>query len=258
MAESPFPQYSGEIRSVSDLTKALEWVNSLGFIPAISKGPHSVGTTLEILLGHPLDSLPFRDFEGCEVKAQREEASSPMTLFTKTPIWNKDYGWRAKRVLEEFGYEDNDGHSNALRINLYSSPRHGLRLQASHDGIDLIVDETEERIGTWTTERFIEGFERKANNIVYIKAESRIIDGFENFHYKETYHCILKDDLDAGDLLTEIDNGNLALELRMYLCEDHQHCWDYNRKKGLVRDHGPAIRCSPSRLKAIYNITQLL
>ncbi|MDP6866613.1 MAG: hypothetical protein QGG62_06720, partial [Candidatus Poseidoniaceae archaeon] len=65
MAYSPLPRYDGVIDSINDLKKALQWVESLGPVPQISKGPHSVGTTLETLLGHDLDSLPLRDFPDC-------------------------------------------------------------------------------------------------------------------------------------------------------------------------------------------------
>ena len=103
MTFSPLPRYQKPIETIADLELALEWVKSLGPVPQISKGPHSVGTTLETLLGHDLDSLPLRDFPECELKAQRGYTSSMVTLFTKTPTWNKEGGWSARKVLETFG-----------------------------------------------------------------------------------------------------------------------------------------------------------
>ena len=86
MTFSPLPRYQKPIETIADLELALEWVKSLGPVPQISKGPHSVGTTLETLLGHDLDSLPLRDFPECELKAQRGYTSSMVTLFTKVKM----------------------------------------------------------------------------------------------------------------------------------------------------------------------------
>ena len=250
------PTYPYGISDSGDLSEALLWIREQGWIPAVSKGPHSVGTTLELALNHPLDSLPSRDFGDTEGKAQRANTSSPMTLFTKTPIW--EHGWSARRVLENYGYEDSEGHENSLHINLYSSPRHELRLEAGEQGILLVGDDTDEIIGTWTTERFREGFEKKVDNVTYVKAETRMIEGWEHFHYTSAFQCSIRDDLDADNLLKEIDNGNLGLEFRMYIRENHPHCTDKGKKPGTVRDHGPAIRCRPGRIREIYDIVDLM
>ena len=245
-----------DISSVTDLKVALEWVDSLGYVRQFSKGPHSVGTTLETLLGHDLDAMPLRDFPGCELKAQRKETSSNITLFTKTPSWSD--GWSARRVLQEFGYEDDKGHRQALRINLYPHEFHGMNLIPTPEGIAVVVSSTQEVIGTWRTEVFASKFEDKVDNIVYVRADVEVRDGWEYFHYNQAEHCLLKRDLDAFDIYHEIQERNLALEWRMFMCEDHPHCWDEGRKAGMVRDHGPAVRCTREKLRAIYTIEQLI
>jgi hypothetical protein len=258
MVKSPLPRYEGTIVSIEDLKAALEWVKSLGPVPQISRGPHSVGTTLETLLGHDLDSLPLRDFPECELKAQRKNAGSMVTLFTKTPTWNKEKGWSARKVLQTFGYEDDKGHKKAMRINLYDVEFHGMVLIPTHNGIAVTVADTGEIIGEWYTETFKEKFESKVDNIVYVNAQVHVENGIEHFHYTSAEHCEVKPDLDAKDIFDEISNRNIALEWRMFLCEDHEHCWNEGRRAGMVRDHGPAIRCQKSKLKKIYKIKELV
>ena len=258
MSFSPLPQYGKTIQTINDLRVALEWVKSLGPVPQISKGPHSVGTTLETLLDHDLDSLPLRDFPECELKAQRGTTSSMVTLFTKTPTWNKEGDWSARKVLQTFGYEDDKGHKKAMRINLYDTEFHGMVLIPTNEGIAVTVASTGEIIGEWYTEVFKQKFENKVDNIVYVTAEVTIENGVEFFHYTSAKHCTVKPDMDARDIFSEIANRNLALEWRMFLCEDHPHCWDEGRKAGVVRDHGPAIRCSIGNLKNIYSIKTLV
>jgi hypothetical protein len=255
---SPLPRYQKPIETIADLELALEWVKSLGPVPQISKGPHSVGTTLETLLGHDLDSLPLRDFPECELKAQRGYTSSMVTLFTKTPTWNKEGGWSARKVLETFGYEDKKGHRKAMRINLYDTEFHGMVLVPTVNGIAVTVASTGEIIGEWFTEVFKQKFEDKVDNIVYVQADVVVENGVELFHYTSAQHCIVKSDLNANDIFDEIANRNLALEWRMFLCEDHEHCWNEGRKAGMVRDHGPGIRCAKEKLKNIYDISVLM
>jgi len=258
MSFSPLPQYGKTIQTINDLKVALEWVKSLGPVPQISKGPHSVGTTLETLLGHDLDSLPLRDFPECELKAQRGATSSMVTLFTKTPTWNKEGDWSARKVLQTFGYEDDKGHKKAMRINLYDTEFHGMVLIPTSTGIAVTVASTGEIIGEWYTEVFKQKFSDKVDNIVYVTADVIVENGVECFHYTSAQHCIVKPDLNAGDIFSEIAKRNLALEWRMFLCEDHEHCLNEGRKAGMVRDHGPAIRCSKEKLSQIYQMFPLI
>ena len=143
-----------------------------------------------------------------------------------------------------------------MRINLYDTEFHEW-FSPTVKGIAVTVASTGEIIGEWYTEVFKQKFEDKVDNIVYVQADVIVENGVECFHYTSAQHCVVKPDLDANDIFSEISNRNLALEWRMSLCEDHEHCWSEGRKAGMVRDHGPAIRCSKDKLKQIYSITKL-
>ena len=140
------PIYGQSIDDFDDLIEAFIWVGEQGFVPAISGGPHSVGTTLETMLDHPLDADASSDFGFTEIKCQREGTSSPTTLFTKEPSYND--GWNMRRVVEEHGYEDEEG-CQALRINLYSHEFHGLNLDTEEGDLLLISSESGDEIGRW-------------------------------------------------------------------------------------------------------------
>ena len=248
------PTYGQSIDGIDDLIEAFAWVRDQGFVPAISSGPHSVGTTLERMLNHDLDALPLKDWKDTEMKAQRIRTQSPTTLFTKEPRWAE--GWNSKRLLVENGYPDNDGHEFALRINLYTHEFHGLHLESFDEEMRLIQSGTGSVVGHWDADSLEKGFE-KIRDITYINAESRKAGGKEYFHYISFKRFKLKEDLSAIDILSEIEHGALDLELRMYLCADHEHCWKYGRKAGQVRNHGTAFRCLPRKLKEIFEITDL-
>ena len=255
MSASVLPVYPGKITNSSDLSVALQWVEQQNFIQAISSGPHSVGTTLETVLNHDLDALPLRDWDDTEMKAQRNRTQSPTTLFTKEPYWAQ--GWNSKRLLLENGYPDNEGHPYALRVNLYTREFHGMHLESSGDKMRLIQTTTGELVGYWDTESMEKGFE-KIRDITYITADSKKIKAKEYFHYNSFKRFRLKENLTAKDILKEIEHGSLDLELRMYMCADHEHCRKYGRSEGQVRNHGTAFRCSPRKLSQIFDITDLM
>ncbi len=236
MCRDDLPIYDGNIEDFDDLIEAFEWVREQGFVPAISSGPHSVGTTLETMLGHPLDADSSSDFGFTEIKTQREEAGSPTTLFTKEPSYND--GWNMRRVVEEHGYEDEEG-CQALRINLYSHEFHGLNLDSEDGDLLLISSESGEEIGRWEDGTLDVGIE-KISDVCYITAETMTRDdGTECFWYNSFENLVLSDDFDGEDLLDLVNEGSISIEIRTYI-----------RHTGEVRNHGTAFRSSN-----IYNIS---
>ena len=230
------PTYPGGIDHFQDLLNAFEWVRNLGPVKAISGGPHSVGTTLETLLNHPLDADTASDFGFTEIKAQRHGTSSPTTLFTKEPTYNQ--GWSMGRIVREHGYIDSEG-CKALRINLYTHENHGLRLNAEGDYLNLYSVKLDEEIGFWQMDDFEAGLS-KISDICYITADVDFdADGDETFHYQSFSRIKLPEDFNADSFLNLIHEGSISIEIRTYI-----------RHTGKVRNHGTAFR-SPN----IYGIS---
>jgi hypothetical protein len=224
--DDDLPTYPGNIDSFDDLQEAFRWVEGQGYVPAISGGPHAVGTTLEIMLNHALDADSASDFGFTELKAQRSGTSSPTTLFTKEPSYNE--GWSMRRVIEEHGYEDDDGQL-ALRINLYSHDNWGLYLEADSSSLSLMSSEHGE-LGSWDESDMEIGME-KISDVCYISADSESGDSGEMFHYNSFSRLILPDDFDFSDFLGLIDEGSVSVEIRAYI-----------RHSGEVRNHGCGFR----------------
>ena len=129
-------RYPGDIDSLSDLCDAFAWVESQGFVEAISEGDHSVGTTLEVMLNHALDSDSSADFGFTELKVQRSGTSSKTTLFTKEPSYNE--GWGMIEILNNFGYIDEDGRT-AWKDRVYSHENKGLYLDSNDGDLEFIL-----------------------------------------------------------------------------------------------------------------------
>jgi hypothetical protein len=236
--------YPDSVDDFNDLLDAFSWVQEQGPVKAISGGPHSVGTTLELLLNHQLDADSASDFGFTEIKAQRSGTSSPTTLFTKEPTYNE--GWSMRRVLEVHGYEDDNGRT-ALKINLATHERHGLSLNSEGGYLNLYSDELGEEIGYWTAETVSTGVE-KISDICYIYAdEDYDDDGDETFHYQSFQRLTLPPNFDADNLIDLIDDGSVRVELRTHINLDNT-----------VRNYGTAFR-APNILNIdLYDIENLI
>ena len=236
--------YPGEIEDFDDLLEAFEWIREQGPVKAISGGPHSVGTTLETLLNHPLDADSASDFGFTEIKAQRDGTSSPTTLFTREPTYND--GWSMRRVLEVHGYEDGEGRT-ALKINLGTSENHGLSLNSEGGYLNLYSDLLGEEIGYWTEDTVSAGVE-KISDICYICAISSYDDdGDETFYYYEFERYTLPEDFDADSLIDLIDEGSVRVELRTHI-----------RLDGTVRNYGTAFRAPNIHNISAYEVEDLV
>ncbi|MDI6721145.1 MAG: MvaI/BcnI family restriction endonuclease [Candidatus Aenigmarchaeota archaeon] len=101
-----------------DIKKKLKEISERGFIRALRKSDTGIGFTLETEMGINENNLKNEDFtykgEKIELKAQRKETTSNITLFTKEPVKGK-IGDR--QLIEKYGYKNGHGR-RALKITL--------------------------------------------------------------------------------------------------------------------------------------------
>jgi len=71
--------------NVGELIEKFLRIKALGFVPSRRSHNTGIGKTFEDLLEKEEDNLSEADFDGVEVKSQREAASLYITLFTKSP-----------------------------------------------------------------------------------------------------------------------------------------------------------------------------
>jgi hypothetical protein len=94
-----------QIFSKEDLIRKLQGIRKRGFIPNARKGnAGGVGNTLEDLLGIQENNLPIPNAAEWELKCQRKDTTSLITLFHMEPspramrfvpkIFLPSYGWR--------------------------------------------------------------------------------------------------------------------------------------------------------------------
>src|SRR3989338_10467774 len=104
-----------------DIVKELKELFKKGYVKSLRSSDTGIGYTLETLLKIKENNSgePDFDYNGLpvELKAQREKASSRVTLMTKTPNWNP---LKPKEIMERFGYRDLHGRQ-ALKITLIAN-----------------------------------------------------------------------------------------------------------------------------------------
>ena len=230
------PRYENGIVDLGSLRKALSWLSDQGFIPGFMDGPQSVGTTMTMALSLESNQVQFGDGSSYKVKCNRKRNNSRITGFTKSPLWLRD--WSPKRLLLEYGYE-NEKSPKSLMVVIGTRPNNqGLYLDFQDDSIFLCSPTG--LFAMYGIERIHEGFSNLGSTI-FISVDSKKIKGREYFHYKSSILIEMKEVLSIGELETLFSNGKLSLEIRMYL-----------RENGSVRDHGFAFRLSQSVVDELY------
>ncbi len=157
------------------LVKRLRKIKDMGYIKTHRAGNTGVGKTLEDLLGITENNIPGTNAGMIELKSARKNATSMITLFTKSPLPK-----RANSVLlARFGYASARGN-NRKELHTTVSAREfntikgklGFKIDISADRLNLIVS-SREIVGYWDKETLKKCFERKLPKLLLCKSRSK-------------------------------------------------------------------------------------
>jgi len=171
--------------NIQDVIKSLEVVKNLGWVKTLRSGSTGIGYTLEILLEIAENNLQQPDLMGFELKANRSNGSSMLTMFTLSP--NPP---RSNSVLrEKYGYISGDyiNEKKILHATL-STQRYtemgksvNLKVIGHENRIHIATNQEIENI-YWCRDRIQKAFDRKIkNNIVMVKVDTRGTGSDEHF-----------------------------------------------------------------------------
>jgi hypothetical protein len=228
-----------------DIKKELDRIKSSGFIPTMRKGDNGIGYTLETLLGlRETNTRGKGDFSykgiQTELKSQRKDTSSMMTLFTLEP---KKETLKDRDMINKYGYLDSKGRQG-LKITLDTKhfvPQ-GLKISVDYANDKLSIIDQDDNISWYWT---ITDLEIKIGSLVIVFAERRGRGKTEEFHYVEAHHL---NGLDPDKLLSLFDENVFVIDLRMHL-----------RHNNTVRNHGTAFRIRDmSKLIGCYEVSERL
>jgi len=223
------------------LIKRLREIKEKGYIKTHRTGNTGVGKTLEDLLGITENNIPGPNAAMIELKSERKNTSSMLTLFTKSPLPPK-----ANAVLlERFGYKSARGNErkelhttvNAKEFNtLKGTP--GFKIDIQKDRINLITAE-KEVVGYWDKETLKNSFERKLPKLLYVKADAKGTGANETFHFNEAW---LLSGFDFENFIHLLKEGVIFVDIRIGQYQD-----------GRPHDHGTGFRVFPDKLDLCFS-----
>lgn len=231
-----------------DIVKELTRLFKKGFIKSLRRDNTGIGYTLETELGIKENNEGEPDFIykelPVELKSQRANASSRVTLMTKTPNWDP---LKAKEIIERFGYKDEDGRP-ALKITLKTNEYepNGFKLEEDKKTNRLNITQKDYGIVAYfDIKEMMSCIKKKLyENLLLVLAERKIIKGEEYFRYTK---AILSTNLNEESFEKLLDEGLIVFEFRMHIKSD-----------GIVRDHGPGFRISRSQIYKLYEKEEVI
>lgn len=223
-----------------NIKKELEKLSKKGFIKTLREGDTGIGYTLETELGISENNFISHDLTfnhaPVELKAQRKEATSNITLITKSPHWSP---LSAKAIIEKYGYPDYHGRKGlkvTLKTTIYNSQ--GLKLELKGSKLN-ILHKTDGAICYFIVEELIEKLRSKlSENLLVVFADSKKIKGKEHFHFNK---AVFLTGLSEKKFKSLLESGKMVWEFRMHL-----------KESGGVRDHGAGFRLNKRHIEDLY------
>ncbi len=242
----------------------LEEIKRMGWIknqrPNNSGG---VGNTLEDLLGVIENNLQLPDFGDWELKSQRAETSSLLTLFHSEPLPRKArivpkvllpmYGWPHQEAGSTYPADE---RSFRQTINATSVSDRGftvnIDLKEERIFISFDFSKIDDRhddwrnfikngIGVgdihpnpyWTFKDISKKLNNKLKNLMYVKAETKVVSGEEYFKYNEIEAYV---DPTIDRFLSLVEDGVIYI--------------DFDARTG--HNHGTKFRIKPAAKIKLY------
>lgn len=231
-----------------NIRKKLAEISERGFIKSLRKDNTGIGFTLETVLGIKENNIGKPDFTykniPVELKAQREHASSNITLITKSPCWEP---LSAKQIIEKYGYEDAK-RRHGLKVTLKASDfnSQGLKLEIKDKENKLnIIHKEDGIICYFLIDELMQKIKAKLfENLLLVFADTKTRNGAEYFHYNK---AVLLSKLSAKGFKKLLSEGLIVWEFRMHI-----------KDSGGVRDHGAGFRLNKSHIDELYEEREII
>jgi hypothetical protein len=200
---------SEPILTIEELTRKLQQIRTKGWVQNARPGnAGGVGNTLEDLLGIKENNLKIPDYGEYELKAQRRDTTSLVTLFHREPTPRRVvvqkllplWGWKHQTIVGEQSFRQTISGTRFTDRGFKVS----VDRQSREVHIDFDIDRVEQHHGewksqilalqpeevrilrpTWTFEKLEDVIKHKINNLIIVIADVRRMDSKEEFLYNE-------------------------------------------------------------------------
>ena len=190
-----------------ELLNLLSGIGKSGWVPSMRKGDTGIGYTLETLLGIPANSSKSPDFKGIEIKSSRKRSSN-LTLFSKTPDWNKSHLKSSLEIVTKRGKFSEKKNRIQLNHSIHANKQnsYGLQLEMCFEENLLkqycnIADRREDDV-LWEMSVLKDALKKKHRQTFWVSSQTRITNNVEEFLFFEGAYTI-GPNIDAFPLLIE-------------------------------------------------------
>ena len=242
---------SNTLNSLKIIEERLDEIKGV-WIPSSRKNDTGVGKTLEDFLGKEEDNLSLPDFDGLEVKSQRLDSTSLITLFTKSPSFPRGANSKIRTL---YGQQDDIGkviHTSIQgnKTNKYKNEYgFSIHVDRKNEKINLnIYDKNNKNVKNndihWSFKQLKNKF-KKIESVCYVQAQSKKVSGVEHFKY-EQITLLLKPSFE--NFLKCIENGKIIVDIRVGVYRS-------GKRIGKTHDHGTAFRINKSNFNYLFEKT---
>jgi hypothetical protein len=239
-------------KNLNEFIEKFEKITELGWVKSHREGPTGIGKTLEDLLEIPENNIDGPDFGDYELKAMRTNATSMLTLFTKTPKPPKVNSF----LLENYGFVT-DNYSNGEKVlhttldaNDYSplgNTGKALMIKCSNDKI-YIVDNERNTPAYWDSDELEQAFLKKYKyRLIHVFADSQYAaynKTCEEFLFHTAWELY---NFSFENMINLLKDGVLKVDIRIGQYPD-----------GSPHDHGTGFRIQERYLTKLFKNKNIL
>jgi hypothetical protein len=225
-------------QTLGQIIRSLRELSDMGWIRSNRKHNTGIGKTLEDHLGIKENNIALPDFGVMELKSQRINTISMLTLFTKSPD-----GITNAEIRKRFGYPDKEFPKVKILHQTISGGKRNAR------GFQAMIDEDSGRLVIMKQKRLLgyygleflkkKALEKIGDGLILVRAETKKIRGQEYFHYKDAY------------LLKEIDPVKFLVHSKYDIRLGVYHS---GKNRGKPHDHGSGFRLAEKSLPLLFKI----
>ncbi len=225
-------------QTLKQIVQSLKELSEKGWIISNRKHNTGIGKTLEDHFGIKENNIGLPDFGVMELKSQRINTVSMLTLFTKSPE-----GITNAEIRKRFGYPDREfPHIKILHQTISSGKRNRMGFHARIDeGKGKLLILKKGRLLGYYGLGFLrkKAIEKIGDGLILVRAATKKMRGREYFHYKDAY------------ILKEIDPAKLLAHSKYDIRLGVYHS---GKNAGKPHDHGSAFRLTEKSLPLLFKI----
>lgn len=251
---------TGDLTSDEKFQEEMKKIKAQGYIPTHRSGDTGVGKTLEDLLGVEENPVQAADLGDVELKANRKDSNSSVTLMTKAPskrgvnnrILRKTYGYKTDES-KELNTNAKILHSTVTSKGfntLNGEPFMKLTFKDDRMYLEHAKDGILENV-YWDKKKLTKAFDSKfpKGKVYHVQAKSQTgKNGKEEFHYVTADSL---ENFNSDKMYDLLKKGDMEVDIRLGLHASGE-------KKGKEHDNGTAFRVSSQKLDDCFDTKKKL